>query len=229
VENVGYIVAYRFVAKVMDDKNIQDFTHYLKIMESAEMKGRTKTEALFEEVNDPITKLKEISDRHQLEISFHPVEEKVGIGNEGRPISLSNVPAAECYYFYKVYVSMSEILDVIDKQEVYKKYKYFYENVILKEEELISKNEKKKKRSYFPGPQVIGMSNDGRKTRMLVSTILDPNPEGDWDLSRAKLLSAIKCIDILKTKGFIWTYEERQSKGIKGDVRRCGEYNMYQI
>lgn len=78
VENIGYIVSYRFISKVMDALNAEDFRRYRAIIDESEAKGRSKTGALFEEVNDPITKLKELSDRHQLGVNNHFKKRKSG-------------------------------------------------------------------------------------------------------------------------------------------------------
>jgi dsRNA-specific ribonuclease len=224
VENIGYIVAYRFISKVMDEINGEDFKRYHAVIEEAEAKGRSKTGALFEEVNDPITKLKEISDRHQLEVSFHPIEEKVGMGADGKPIPFESVPGAEaeCYYFYKVYVLISEITEVRDEREIRTRQDHIYQKVIRKEEEMLAMNKKKKKRPYFQRYRILGKGRNGG-IEVNALKLVDENPPGDWNLSRAKLLSAIKCLEILKGQGYIWSYEERPAKGIKPDVRRCRE------
>jgi dsRNA-specific ribonuclease len=222
VENVGYIVAYRFISKVMDAINAEDFKHYLDVIEEAEAKGRSKTGALFEEVNDPITKLKEISDRHHLEVSFHTVEEKVGMGEDGKPIPFEPVPGAEseCYYFYKVFILISEITEARNEREIRTRQDHIYQHIIRREEEMLARSGKK--RPYFPRYQIIGPGkNGGIQVKAMV--LVDEEPSGDWDLSRAKLLSAIKCLKILKEKGYTWSYEERPAKGIKGDVRKCRE------
>jgi dsRNA-specific ribonuclease len=224
VENVGYSVAYSFVAKVMDDVNAEDFRRYKKVMEEAERKGISRTGALFEEVNDPITKLKELDDNENLNlrVSYHTLYDEVNIGDDGKPVPMRREEEDNCHYYYKVYVMINRERDFRNPREVQIEYDRVFNKVIRKERELLSQERTKKAKKYPFFPNYFPYSATGRdKVTARVREIIDENPLGNWDPARAKLLAAIKTLEVLKERGIEWKYDERPSKGFKPDIRKC--------
>ena len=157
VENVGYSVAYRFVAKTMDIIKGNDFLRYQEVIEDAKRKGISKTGALFEEVNDPITKLKEIdtSGKYDLDISYHTLHDEVSIGENGIPIYLRR--GDECFYYYKVYIMANRSKEFNSRKDVETEYNRIYNKVIRRETEILSqqKDKKGKKKKYPKFPKLF--------------------------------------------------------------------------
>ena len=51
--------------------------------------------------------------------------------------------------------------------------------------------------------------------------ILNEDTPGDWDPARAKSIAAEEALEVLKRRKILWKYEERPSKGFKGDIHKC--------
>jgi dsRNA-specific ribonuclease len=231
VENVGYSVAYRFVTKAIDIVNRNDFLKYQEVIEDAKRRGISKTGALFEEVNDPITKLKEIntSGKYDLDVSYHTLYDEVSIGENEKPIPLK--PGDECFYYYKVYIMVNQKKEFNNRRDVDREYDRIFNKVIKKEREFFFKDKekdkkgKKKNKKYPFFPNYFPVSDRQGKVYAKVREILNENTLGDWDQAIAKLIATEEALEVLRKRGISWKYDEKLFKdprGTKGDIRKCG-------